>query len=88
MAGQLAQAPDEAQLHVLRGLALADQGRKDDAIREGEFAVKVRPISLDADIGADIQHQPARIHIMLGEGEKSWISRNPASRWPETGSCS
>ena len=40
LAGQLDQAPDDAQLHVLRGLALAYLGRKDDAIREGESPLR------------------------------------------------
>ncbi len=82
LAGQLAQAPDDAQLHVLQGLALAYQGRKDDAIREGEFAVKIRPISLDAYIGAYIQHQLVRIYVILGEYEKALDRLEPLLKVP------
>jgi TolB-like protein/Flp pilus assembly protein TadD len=82
MAGQLAQAPDDAQLHVLRGLALAYAGRRDEAIREGETAVKMRPISLDAYIGAYIQHQLARIYTIIGENEKALDALEPLLKMP------
>ena len=41
---QLRAAPDNAQRHVVLGLALAYLGRKEEAIREGERAVALDPI--------------------------------------------
>ena len=45
---QLRATPDDAQRHVFLGLALAYLGRKADAVREGQRAVALLPISRDA----------------------------------------
>ncbi len=70
-ARQLAETPDDAQLHVLRGLALAYLGRHDEAIREGEHGMALLPLSRDAYSGAYNQHQLVRIYMILGEREKA-----------------
>jgi serine/threonine protein kinase/Flp pilus assembly protein TadD len=71
LATQIAQTPDDGQLHVLRGLALAYLGHHDEAIREGEQGMALVPISRDAYTGAYLQHQLVRIYIILGEKEKA-----------------
>ena len=68
---QLRAAPEDAQLHVLYGVALAYVGRKAEAIREGERAVALRGISSDALNGPYMEHQLARIYTMVGEPEKA-----------------
>ena len=68
---QLRAAPEDAQLHVLYGVALAYVGRKAEAIREGERAVAVRGISSDAVNGPYMEHQLARIYTMVGEPEEA-----------------
>ncbi len=68
---QLRAAPEDAQLHALYGVALAYVGRKAEAIREGERAVAVRGISSDAQNGPYMEHQLARIYVMVGEPEKA-----------------
>ena len=68
---QLRTAPEDAQLHVLYGVALAYVGRKAEAIREGERAVALRGISSDALNGPYMEHQLARIYTMVGEPEKA-----------------
>ena len=70
-AEQLRALPNDAQLHVHRGLALAYLGRKAEAIQEGRRAVQLLPVSRDASIGAYILHQLARIYTLLGEREKA-----------------
>ncbi|HEU4829759.1 MAG TPA: tetratricopeptide repeat protein, partial [Gemmatimonadales bacterium] len=60
---------DDAQLRVLLGTALAYLGRKDAAIREGKRAVEMLPVSREAFVGPYIQHQLARIYILVGEPE-------------------
>ncbi|HMA53602.1 MAG TPA: protein kinase, partial [Acidobacteriota bacterium] len=85
---QLAETPDDAQLHVLRGTALAYLGRRDEAVREGELAIKMWPISVDAYVGAYIQHQLVRIYTILGEKDKAidWLGpllSNPYFLSPE-----
>jgi tetratricopeptide (TPR) repeat protein len=80
--GQLAEAPDDAQLHVLRGLALAYLGRHDEAIREGERGAALLPVSQDAYTGPYLQHQLVRIYIILGEHEKALDRLEPVLRIP------
>jgi TolB-like protein/Flp pilus assembly protein TadD len=67
---QLRESPDDAQLHVLRGLALAYLGRKAEAIAEGERGV-VLSASRRIQIGFYCEHQLARIYIITGEPEKA-----------------
>ncbi len=70
-AADLTLTPDDAQLHTMRGLALAYLGRRDEAVREGKRGLELLPISRDAYVGPYIQHQLVRIYIVLGEKEKA-----------------
>jgi eukaryotic-like serine/threonine-protein kinase len=74
---QIKATPDNAQLYVLLGTALAYAGRKDDAVRQGKLALEKLPISRDAYQGAYIQHQLARIYIMVGEPDKALDQLEP-----------
>jgi len=74
---QLRATPDDGQRHVFRGLALAYLGRKAEAIREGERAVALWPISRDAYNGAYIQHQLVRIYLLVGEPERALDQLEP-----------
>ena len=76
------ETPENGQRHVLLGTALAYLGRKADAIREGERAVALLPISRDAWIGAYIQHQLARIYLLVGEPEKALDQLEPLLKIP------
>ncbi|HEY9519666.1 MAG TPA: protein kinase [Gemmatimonadales bacterium] len=79
---QLRDAPDDPQLHVLYGLALAYLGRKAEAIAAGEKSLALMPISKDASNGAYDQHQLARIYIMVGEPEKALDQIEPLLKIP------
>jgi serine/threonine-protein kinase len=79
---QLKVAPDDPQLHVLYGLALAYMGRKAEAIAAGERSLAIMPISKDANNGAYDQHQLARIYIMIGEPEKAMDQLEPLLKVP------
>ncbi|HEX9894965.1 MAG TPA: protein kinase [Gemmatimonadales bacterium] len=79
---QLRDAPNDPQLHVLYGLALAYMGRKEQAISEGERAMAYQPLSRDAVNGAYGQHQLVRIYLMLGEPEKALDRLEPLLRIP------
>jgi eukaryotic-like serine/threonine-protein kinase len=74
--------PEDAQLHVFLGLALAYLGRKAEAVREGQRGVELRPISQDAYTGAYFQHQLARIYLLVGEPEKALDQLEPLLRIP------
>ena len=79
---QLREAPNDDQRHVLRGLALAYLGRKEEAIREGKRGVALDPISKDAVGGAYDQHVLARIYILVGEPEKALDQLEPLLKMP------
>jgi serine/threonine-protein kinase len=64
---QLRATPGDAQLHVLLGTALAYLGRRDEAVSEGRQAIALLPVSKDAFTGAYLQHQLARIYLLIGE---------------------
>ena len=70
-AAQLRQAPDDAQRHVVRGLALAYAGRHAEAIAEGERAVALMPIRQNANVGPYMEHQLARIYLLAGQPERA-----------------
>ncbi len=79
---QLKGAPNDPQLHVLDGLALAYVGRKAEAIAQGEKGVSMLPISVDAQNGSYYQHQLARIYLMVGEKEKALDMLEPLLAMP------
>jgi TolB-like protein/Flp pilus assembly protein TadD len=79
---QIQASPDDAQRHVLRGLALAYLGRKTEAITEGERSVTLLPISRDALTGPYLQHQLARIYLLTGESEKALDELEPLLKIP------
>jgi serine/threonine-protein kinase len=55
--------------HVALGLAYAGLGRKEEAIREGEEAVRMMPISRDALVGAELVGFLPEIYVMCGQYE-------------------
>ena len=58
--------PDEPDLHAHYGVSLAFLGRSAEAIREGDRAAALLPVSTDARDGVYIQHQLARIYMLTG----------------------
>jgi eukaryotic-like serine/threonine-protein kinase len=74
---QLRVAPNDAQRHVLLGLALAYLGQKEAAVREGELGVALDPVSKDTYIGPYLQHQLVRIYILVGEPAKALDQLEP-----------
>ena len=81
-APQLEKTPDDAQLHIIRGLALAYLGRRAEAIREGERGLALLPVSRDAFTGAYLQHQLVRIYMVLGERRMRSTCSSLCSRSP------
>ena len=60
---------DVATFHVNLGLAYAGLGRCEEAIREGEEAVRIVPVSRDALTGAELRRGLSEIYMMCGEYE-------------------
>jgi serine/threonine-protein kinase len=78
----LGATPNDAQLHVVLGLALAYLGRKAEAMKEGERAVALAPASRDGYLGPYIQHQLVRIYVLVGEPEKALEQLEPLLKIP------
>jgi hypothetical protein len=74
--------PADPQMHVLHGLALAYGGRKELAVEEGTRGVALLPVSRDAETGAYLQHQLARIYLLVGEPEKALDQLEPLLQMP------
>jgi tetratricopeptide (TPR) repeat protein len=79
---QLQASPQDASLHAELGLALAYLGQKAVAIREGERAVALLPITKDAFLGPYIQHQLVRIYMLVGEPERALDQLEPLLKIP------
>src|SRR5207247_9832522 len=59
--------PDLAEFHALLGIAYAGLGRRADALREGQRAVELLPLSRDALAGTDMPVYRTTILVMVGE---------------------
>jgi TolB-like protein/Flp pilus assembly protein TadD len=79
---QVRMAPEDAQRHVEIGLALAYLGRKEEAVREGRRGLELLPVSKDAVNGSYIQHQLARIYMLVGEPDKALDQLEPLLKIP------
>jgi TolB-like protein len=79
---QIKGTPDNSQLYLLRGTALAYSGRKDEAVSEGKIGLQQTPIEKDAYGGAYNQHQLARIYILVGEPDKALDQLEPLLKLP------
>ena len=79
---QLQAVPDAPTRHAALGLALAYLGRGEEAIREGQRAVELRPVTQDAASGAYQLHQLVRIYTLVGEPEKALDQLEPLMKIP------
>jgi TolB-like protein/Tfp pilus assembly protein PilF len=79
---EVREAPEDGQRHVLLGTALAYLGRKTEAVREGERALTLLPVSRDANLGAYVQHQLVRIYLLVGEPERALDRLEPLLKIP------
>ena len=68
---QLANYPDDAQLHDLRARSLALMGRKAEAIEEADRSLMMRETTLDANIGPYVRYQAARVLIQSGAYDRA-----------------
>jgi serine/threonine protein kinase/tetratricopeptide (TPR) repeat protein len=80
--GRLRDTPDDPQSLVFDALALAYLGRKSAAIAEGEKALTLQSIALDAYNGPYTQHQLVRIYLAVGEPEKALDRLEPLLKVP------
>jgi serine/threonine-protein kinase len=79
---QIRTNPDDGQRHAILGVALGYLGRKSDAVREGQRAVQLMPISRDAYNGEYIQLQLARTYILVGDADAALDQLEPLLKMP------
>jgi non-specific serine/threonine protein kinase len=63
--------PDDPRMHAALGLAYAMVGREEEAVREGERAVKLQPVSVDVLEGSAKLLELGTIHALLGNAEEA-----------------
>ena len=71
MEAEMIAHPDNALRHARLGLLYAYMGRKADAIREGERAVELKPVSRDAFDGPEELGNLALIHARVGDNDEA-----------------
>jgi tetratricopeptide (TPR) repeat protein len=74
--------PDHAPIHSMLGMVYAGLGLKDAAIREGERAVELLPVSKDSINGAHVLKQLAIIYAWTGEKDRAITRLSEAVRLP------
>lgn len=79
---QLQATPQSDQRHAFLGVVLAYLGRKEAAVREGQRAVALLPVSRSPRDGPYTQHQLVRIYMVVGEQEESLDQLEPLLRIP------
>ena len=85
--GEVLANPNDPRMHGSLGQAYALVGRAEEAVREGERAVKLQPVSMDAMEGPGRLFELTKIHSALGNldetlelldqlltGDKAWVS--------------
>jgi hypothetical protein len=65
------EVPDNAQVRMFYGLALAYAGRSADAVREGERGTALMPVAKDARYGTYYEHLLARIYLLSGQPDRA-----------------
>ncbi len=68
---KIEEQPEYARFHSALGIAYTGLGRKKDAIREGELAVELLPVTKEAMRGPYRVEDLARIYVMVGEHDKA-----------------
>jgi eukaryotic-like serine/threonine-protein kinase len=71
LSAEIDQNPSDPRLYISMGITLAGLGRRDEAIRHGERAVEILPLSREAYRGAYLLEGLARIYTMTGEFQKA-----------------
>ena len=68
---KIKELPEDSRFRSSLGIAYAGLGRKADAIREGELATVLLPVTKEAWRGAYRIEDLARIYVMVGEFDKA-----------------
>ncbi|MFC2167295.1 protein kinase, partial [Acidobacteriota bacterium] len=64
---EVIKSPQDPRIRSLLSFIYAALDRKDDALREGYEAMKICPVSMDANVGPQLVNNFAEVLVMLGE---------------------
>jgi len=64
-------APDDPYLRIQKGVALAYLGRKGEAVKEAEFALRLQSSVQDGYSGPYNEHLAARVYLRAGQPDKA-----------------
>ena len=79
---QLRDAPDDAQRHIVRALLLATLGRRNEAVAAGEHAMGLAREEWTATNGPYLQHQLARVYMLVGQKDEALDQLEPLLKMP------
>jgi len=79
---QLRDAPNDAQREMVRALLLATLGRSSDALAAGERGMSLARAKWTATNGPYLQHQFARVHMLVGQKDKALDQLEPLLKEP------
>jgi tetratricopeptide (TPR) repeat protein len=77
-----ANSPEDGVVHANLGLALALAGRRADAMREGELAMKLEPIATNGITGPIVQHYVVLTYVALRERDAALARLEPLLQAP------
>ena len=75
-------APDDAELHALLGIAYAGVGRRADARREGDAAIRMLPLSRDLLMGGTLLSHRIDIAVVNGDSDDALTHVGTMIRMP------
>ena len=81
-AAAVKEQPDDARILMVLGQIDAALGRKEDAIREGERAMELLPLSKDAVAGGLLVDKLARIYAQAADPARALIFLESAAKVP------
>jgi TolB-like protein/tetratricopeptide (TPR) repeat protein/tRNA A-37 threonylcarbamoyl transferase component Bud32 len=79
---QLRDAPNDAQREMVRALLLATLGRSSDALAAGERGMSLARAKWTATNGPYLQHQLARVYMLVGQKDKALDQLEPLLKEP------
>jgi tetratricopeptide (TPR) repeat protein len=79
---QLRSAPNDAQRQLVRALVLATLGRSAEALTAGEHGMALARRTWTATNGPYLQHQLARVYLLVGQKPKALDQLEPLLRMP------
>ena len=82
LAAVVEKRPDDAKAHIVLAEICSRMGAKEEAVREAEHAMELRPVSVDAVDGPHILERAAGVYAQIGEGSRALELLERAAKMP------